>query len=348
MQKSTHCSCGCKPSLRWLPAGRSTWSPPCPVQPVCSLPPPCWSPPLLWYCSSEEGDVKACERLCSWCSWAIVRHSPDEDVDRLAVVGAEHNVGRTQKWLQDVDEPRRHRLHLVENENGASALRQVPLDPALQLLLQARRSLVLYRICVPLQNESPSLTLLTLNPCKSTHPVLVDELTWRKMQRGDKLVDVRAAHSPAVQMSSEHWANHRLSRPGRSMEGEHQGALGVFILKELGNLLGHDVLDQVLSVDIPVEVPLQIWSRRCKHTRKKLRFFSARSDPWKPNLTSPLKINTRHIDMYTQVRISTLNSGSPKNIDVIQMIFVALTMPCLDYESLAYQCRNGDANINVQ
>lgn len=42
------------------------------------------------------------------------------------------------------------------------------------------------------------------------------------------------------------------------MEGEHQGALRVFILKELGNLLGHDVLDQVLSVDIPVEVPLQI------------------------------------------------------------------------------------------
>lgn len=60
---------------------------------------------------------------------------PDEDVDGLAVVGAKHNVGGTQEGFQDIDEARRHLLHLVKNEDRASALRQVPLHPAPQLLL---------------------------------------------------------------------------------------------------------------------------------------------------------------------------------------------------------------------
>ena len=63
---------------------------------------------------------------------------PDENVDSLAVVSANHNVGRTQEGLQDVDETRRHLLHLLEKEDGASALRQVALHPALQLLLQTK------------------------------------------------------------------------------------------------------------------------------------------------------------------------------------------------------------------
>lgn len=63
---------------------------------------------------------------------------PDEDVDSLAVVSAKHNVGRTQEGLQYVDQTRRHLLHLLEKEDGASALRQVPLHPALQLLLQTK------------------------------------------------------------------------------------------------------------------------------------------------------------------------------------------------------------------
>lgn len=63
---------------------------------------------------------------------------PDEDVDGLAVVSAKHDMGGTQEGLQDVDETWRHLLHLVKKEDGASALRQVPLHPALQLLLQTK------------------------------------------------------------------------------------------------------------------------------------------------------------------------------------------------------------------
>lgn len=62
---------------------------------------------------------------------------PYKDVDGFAVVGAKHNVGRTQEGLQHVNDARRHLLHLVKDEDGASALRQVSLHPTLQLLLQA-------------------------------------------------------------------------------------------------------------------------------------------------------------------------------------------------------------------
>ena len=61
---------------------------------------------------------------------------PNEDVDGLAVVGAKHNVRGTQKGLQNVNETWRHLLQLVKNEDRASAFRQVPLHPTLQLLLQ--------------------------------------------------------------------------------------------------------------------------------------------------------------------------------------------------------------------
>lgn len=61
---------------------------------------------------------------------------PDKDVDGFTVVGAKHDVGRTQKRLQDVDNTGGHLLHLIEYKNRASALCQVPLHPALQLPLQ--------------------------------------------------------------------------------------------------------------------------------------------------------------------------------------------------------------------
>lgn len=71
-------------------------------------------------------------------------------------------------------------------------------------------------------------------------------------------MDVRAAHRWAVQMISQHGADQRLSRPRRAMEGQHQGPLGVVILKEPCHLLWNNVLGQMLSVDIFVEVPLQV------------------------------------------------------------------------------------------
>lgn len=60
---------------------------------------------------------------------------PNKDVEGLAVIGPKHNVGGAQKGLQDVDETRRHFLHLIKQENRASAFRQVALHPTLQLLL---------------------------------------------------------------------------------------------------------------------------------------------------------------------------------------------------------------------
>ena len=56
---------------------------------------------------------------------------PDEDVDGLAVVGAKHNVGGTQEGLQHINKTWGHFLHLIKQEDRASALRQVPLHPAL-------------------------------------------------------------------------------------------------------------------------------------------------------------------------------------------------------------------------
>lgn len=56
---------------------------------------------------------------------------PNKYVDSLAIIGAKHNVGGTQEGLQDVDEARRHLLHLIKNKDRASAFRQVALHPAL-------------------------------------------------------------------------------------------------------------------------------------------------------------------------------------------------------------------------
>lgn len=63
---------------------------------------------------------------------------PDEDVDGLAVVGAEDHVGGAQEGLQNVQQPGRHFVHLVEDEDGAGALGHVALHPRLQLLLHNR------------------------------------------------------------------------------------------------------------------------------------------------------------------------------------------------------------------
>lgn len=91
-----------------------------------------------------------------------------------------------------------------------------------------------------------------------TDPVGVDSLRQGEVQRGDELVDVRAAHGRTVKVISQHVADQRLPRPWGTVEGQHQGAVRAFILKELGHFLWHDVLDQVLSIKILVEVPLQV------------------------------------------------------------------------------------------
>lgn len=70
-----------------------------------------------------------------------------------------------------------------------------------------------------------------------THPVLLHPVGTGEVQRGDELVDVRAAHGRAKQMLSQHGADQRLSRPGGAMEGQHQGSIRAFILKEPGYLL---------------------------------------------------------------------------------------------------------------
>lgn len=60
-------------------------------------------------------------------------------------------------------------------------------------------------------------------------------------------------------MISQHWADQRLSCPRGAMEGQHQGPLRVFILKEPRHLLWNNVLGQMLSVNIFVKVPLQVF-----------------------------------------------------------------------------------------
>lgn len=107
--------------------------------------------------------------------------------------------------------------------------------------------------------------LIKLWPWFLTHPVLIHSLRKGEVQSGDKLVDIRAAHGRAVQMISQHGADKRFSCPRGAVEGQHQGPIGAFILKELCHLLWHDVLSQMLSVDILVKVPLQVWSSEKKN-----------------------------------------------------------------------------------
>lgn len=82
-----------------------------------------------------------------------------------------------------------------------------------------------------------------------------------EMDRGNKLVDVWAAHRRTVQMISQHGADQRLPRPRGAMEGQNQGPLWAFIVKEPCHFLGDNVLSQMLSIDVLVEIPLQVWMK---------------------------------------------------------------------------------------
>lgn len=192
--------------------------------------------------------------LLSPCFRAVCScYVPDEDVDGLTVVGAKHHMWGTQEGLQNVDEAWRHLLHLVKNEDGASTLRQVPLHPTLQLPLQDTGG-IFWSFCPNLIQWWIYLDLLC------THPVPFDPLEWGEVECGDKLVDERTAHGRPIQMTSQHGADQRLSSPRGAMERQHQGPVGAFILKELCHLLRHNVLSQMLTEDILVEVPLQVCS----------------------------------------------------------------------------------------
>lgn len=63
---------------------------------------------------------------------------PDEDEDGFAVVGPIYNPGGAQKRSQDLHQAWGQLVHLIEEEEGAAANSEVPLDPTLKILLQER------------------------------------------------------------------------------------------------------------------------------------------------------------------------------------------------------------------
>jgi hypothetical protein len=60
---------------------------------------------------------------------------PDKDEDGFAIVGPIHNPRRAQEGLQDFHQARRQLVHLIEEEKGSATGSEVPLNPALELLL---------------------------------------------------------------------------------------------------------------------------------------------------------------------------------------------------------------------
>lgn len=63
---------------------------------------------------------------------------PDEDEDGSAIVGPEHDPRGAQERPQDLHQAWGQLVHLVKEEEGATAGSEVPLDPALKILLQGR------------------------------------------------------------------------------------------------------------------------------------------------------------------------------------------------------------------
>lgn len=61
--------------------------------------------------------------------------SPYEDEDCFAVVGPIHNPRGSQERHDHINQARVHLVHLLKEKDRPSALRQVPLDPVLQVLL---------------------------------------------------------------------------------------------------------------------------------------------------------------------------------------------------------------------
>lgn len=60
-------------------------------------------------------------------------------------------------------------------------------------------------------------------------------------------------------MISHHVADKRLPRAGGAVEREHQGPNRGGFLDKARNLLRDNVLGQMLTIDIFIEIPLQVW-----------------------------------------------------------------------------------------
>lgn len=89
------------------------------------------------------------------------------------------------------------------------------------------------------------------------YPVLLHTASKWKMQRGDVLMDVRAAHGGAIQVTGQHGAHHALSSAWCSMEGKHQRPVWIRLLQEVRHWLRHNILHQMLTIQIFIKVPLQ-------------------------------------------------------------------------------------------
>ena len=60
-------------------------------------------------------------------------------------------------------------------------------------------------------------------------------------------------------MGGQHGAEEGLPGTGPPVERQHQRPLGVTVGQKAPHLLGHDVLRQMLPVEIGVKVPFQVW-----------------------------------------------------------------------------------------
>lgn len=60
---------------------------------------------------------------------------PDKDEDGFSIVGPIHNPRRAQEGLQDFHQARGQLVHLIKEEKRSATGSEVPLDPALELLL---------------------------------------------------------------------------------------------------------------------------------------------------------------------------------------------------------------------
>ena len=63
---------------------------------------------------------------------------PDEDEDGFAIVGPIDNPGGAQERSQDFYQAWGQLVHLIEEKEGAAAESEVPLHPALKILLWER------------------------------------------------------------------------------------------------------------------------------------------------------------------------------------------------------------------
>lgn len=91
-----------------------------------------------------KGEVSHGPKLESWTSnkcpppppcLLAVEARPDKDEDGFAIVSPIYNPGGAQEGLQDFHQARGHFVHFIEEEKRPATGSEVPLDPALELLL---------------------------------------------------------------------------------------------------------------------------------------------------------------------------------------------------------------------